>query len=57
MTTWTPVVKQGETWTATQPDRRIFSPYVFARTPVFATGSTAGIWDAQTKQSEVWTEA
>lgn len=55
--TWTPKTQQGETWTETPRDQRIFSPLIFARKPVFATGSTGGVWDAKVEQTEVWTPA
>lgn len=56
MTTWTPVAKQGETWTVeAQMTARTFSPLTFSRRPVFDTGPSAGIWDAKVKQSEIWT--
>lgn len=58
MTTWTPITKQDETWTAQVQAVRVFDPYVFDRDPIFDTGSSlAGIWTARTEQSEVWTAA
>lgn len=54
MTTWTPVAKQSETWSAHNPKTHVFDPYVFDRNPVFDTGSVAGVWLEKTKQSEVW---
>jgi len=57
MTTWTPATPQDETWTAERGTRliRVFDPLVFARRPVFDTGPSAGIWDDQIKQPEIWT--
>lgn len=58
MTTWTPATQQSETWTEeAQTPHRIFSPYIFSRRPVFATGPTAGVWDEKTEQAETWTPA
>jgi hypothetical protein len=57
VTTWTPKTTQAETWTSESQAARVFDPYVFDRAPVFDTGTTAGIWDAQSQQSEVWTVA
>lgn len=52
---WTPVAKQAKTWTEIeQRETRTFSPYTFSRRPVFDTGFTSGVWDAQTKQAENW---
>lgn len=55
MTTWTPVAKQGETWTAeAQNASRVFDPVVFDNRPIFDTGPTSGLWSAKTKQAETW---
>jgi hypothetical protein len=56
MTTWTPVTKPSDAWTAQahQPVRT-FSPYTFSRRPVFDTGPTAGIWDISDKPAATWT--
>lgn len=53
--TWTPKTQQSETWTAEVQATRVFDPYVFDRSPIFDTGSVAGVWDATTTQSETWT--
>lgn len=57
MTTWTPVTKQSETWTSEARAPRVFDPAVFDNTPIFDTGSPAGVWAVKTQQSEMWTEA
>ena len=54
---WTPVVRQTETWTEREQETRVFDPFVFDNTPIFDTGSSAGIWIARSKQAETWTEA
>lgn len=56
MTTWTPKAKQAETWTEefVLLRSRVFDPYVFDNSPIFDTGTPAGVWDAKSRQSEVW---
>lgn len=57
MTPWTPVAEQSETWTEQARTVRVFDPYVFDRAPIFDTGSTSGVWDANSEPQEVWTPA
>ena len=55
--TWTPIASQAETWTNVNGDRliRVFSVLVFSRRPIFDTGPSAGIWDNDVPQNEIWT--
>lgn len=57
--TWTEKTKQSETWTpeVRNPRPRVFSPLVFARWPVFATGINSNFWAEKTEQPETWTAA
>lgn len=54
---WTEVSQQSETWTQQVEPVRVFDPLVFARDPVFDTGSTGGLWVEATEAPEVWTPA
>jgi hypothetical protein len=60
MTTWTDATSQAETWTTESFPIRVFSPLVFSHAyagalRVFAIGSSAGVWDGRTIQTETWT--
>lgn len=55
MTTWTPKSKQVEVWTEENFPVRIFDPLVFDPSPIYDTGSPAGVWREKPRQSEVWT--
>lgn len=54
MTTWTPITKQDETWTAQTQAVRAFDPYGFDNAPRFDTGPASGVWTPRTEQPEVW---
>jgi hypothetical protein len=55
MTTWTPKIKQIETWTAETDQMRVFDPAVFDPSPIFDTGQAGGKWTPSAIQAEAWT--
>ncbi len=40
--------------TKAQTEQHTFDPLVFSVAPVYATGTTEGVWRPKAKQAEVW---